>query len=69
MSMGYQVIPEKRVIKSSSNTDKKKKTLRRTRRRINLAASSKTVSKFKISTNRRKGSLGTISVDLKSLLE
>lgn len=46
-----------------------KKTLRRTRRRINLAASSKTVSKFKISTNRRKGSQGTISVDLKSLLE
>lgn len=76
MSMGYQVIPAKRVIKSSSNTDEKntqatqtKKTLRRTRRRINLAASSKTVSKFKISTNRRKGSLGTISVDLKSLLE
>lgn len=23
MSMGYQVIPEKRVIKSSSNTDEK----------------------------------------------
>lgn len=62
MSMGYQVIQAKSVIKGSMKTT-------RTRRRINLAAFSKTVFKFKISTNRRKESLRKISANLKSLLE